>query len=346
VAASWEANAFRRVYDEGYCPAKTPGSLGVNDRADPNASAYSGDTPGSLGINDFADPDPPLTPADRRRYTALLLDAGRLSAFLGSVAYLQVTAEMISLQKSSIGLWFSTTQANTPEEAATARLAAERKRLLTNQFADCCPRGSTALLEFLRTQERSRDAAKTKIQEAFAAANAANESTTRTLEHWVAGLKTTEYGAGIFLSVAGLFAAAAGAAVGLTYSIGTGAIDDLRQAGRSGADIVGLLFEHSGEELLKDKTKAALAGKELEEVKKLQAQVRHLHEKIAIKQSMISKTSSPRNAARLTRSISKNEAAISSDIKPIARFWGVSLLFVAWDVYENSEKIYKAWRPE
>src|SRR5262249_52042648 len=35
-------------------PARTPGPLGVNDAADPNARATPGDTPGALGINDAA----------------------------------------------------------------------------------------------------------------------------------------------------------------------------------------------------------------------------------------------------------------------------------------------------
>ncbi len=35
-------------------PARTPGPLGVNDAADPNARAAPGDTPGALGINDAA----------------------------------------------------------------------------------------------------------------------------------------------------------------------------------------------------------------------------------------------------------------------------------------------------
>ncbi len=46
-------------------PARTPGSLGVNDQADPNTTACMGDTPGPLGVCDWADPTLPMyTPAD------------------------------------------------------------------------------------------------------------------------------------------------------------------------------------------------------------------------------------------------------------------------------------------
>jgi hypothetical protein len=38
-----------------YAPARTPGSLGINDQGDPQVWSWLGDTAGSLGINDYAD---------------------------------------------------------------------------------------------------------------------------------------------------------------------------------------------------------------------------------------------------------------------------------------------------
>jgi hypothetical protein len=40
-------------------PARTPGTLGVNDQGDPNVTALLGDTPGPLGVRDQADPTLP-----------------------------------------------------------------------------------------------------------------------------------------------------------------------------------------------------------------------------------------------------------------------------------------------
>ena len=37
-----------------FCPAESPGCLGLHDRADPNARACYGDSPGSVGFNDLA----------------------------------------------------------------------------------------------------------------------------------------------------------------------------------------------------------------------------------------------------------------------------------------------------
>ena len=42
-------------------PSRTPGSLGVNDQADPNVTSLWGDTPGIIGIRDWADPTMPQT---------------------------------------------------------------------------------------------------------------------------------------------------------------------------------------------------------------------------------------------------------------------------------------------
>ena len=46
---SWFSDLFR-------VPPRTPGTLGLNDQADPNRTSCMGDTPGILGLNDFADP--------------------------------------------------------------------------------------------------------------------------------------------------------------------------------------------------------------------------------------------------------------------------------------------------
>ena len=51
------------LFKPGICPARTPGTLGINDHGDPNAWSFLGDTPGSLGLWDFGDPaQTPLRP--------------------------------------------------------------------------------------------------------------------------------------------------------------------------------------------------------------------------------------------------------------------------------------------
>jgi len=45
-----------------FIPARTPGTLGRLDAADPDVSACAGDTPGSLGVRDHGDPSVHLVP--------------------------------------------------------------------------------------------------------------------------------------------------------------------------------------------------------------------------------------------------------------------------------------------
>jgi hypothetical protein len=284
----------------------------------------------------------------------MLLDRARVARFFSSVAYLEATAEMISVDKNHIGLWFSSTSVNTADNAAKDRLANDIKLRLMNEFANACSRGSVAAVEFLVGQEKVRAAARARIQDAFTAAKESNEAVTKSLDHWAAGLKTTEYGAGMILSVAGLFvsssAALAAGIIGFSYDTATRVIDDLTKAKTIDADVVALASHdtavESGSSAAKEYAKTVLAGKELGDVERLEKSVAHLKGNIALKQIMIRNTSSPRNAARLTRSIRKNEITLSGDLKQISRFRYVTLLFLAWDLFDKAEKIHEAWKSE
>jgi hypothetical protein len=54
MASSTVPGTLGKDAPDALVPARTPGPLGVNDAADPNARAAPGDTPGALGINDAA----------------------------------------------------------------------------------------------------------------------------------------------------------------------------------------------------------------------------------------------------------------------------------------------------
>ncbi|MGI9067363.1 MAG: N-acetylmuramidase family protein [Pyrinomonadaceae bacterium] len=56
MASSRKAQPENGSPDSSIVPAKTPGVLGLLDRADPNVVAWFGDTPGPLGLNDYAQP--------------------------------------------------------------------------------------------------------------------------------------------------------------------------------------------------------------------------------------------------------------------------------------------------
>jgi len=352
MASSRQMSSNLQRFDDRYLPAGTPGPLGLNDRADPNVTACFGDTPGPVGVNDSADPDlRSAAVSGKRTYSVLLLDHARVASFLASVAYLQVAAETITTEKGGIGLWFSSDEVVTGNEITKARLLDAKKAVLMDRFADACSHGSIAAIAFLRDQERSREAARAHVQEVFRDASQSNQATTESLQRWVAVLKTVEYGAAITLSVAGLFVTSAttlaAGVIGFSYDTATKVIDHLGEASTVNADVLALISRDvaadSSASAGKELAQTVLAGKELHDIEKLRKSVSHLHEKIAVKETMIRETSSQHNAARLARSIRKNEAAIAEDLKQIRRFEAVTLLFVAWDVKDNVKKIIEAW---
>jgi hypothetical protein len=311
--------------------------------------------PGSLGVNDVSDPNFPAGASrTRSEYSILFLDRPRLVRFLRSVAYLQVTAEVSRLENSAVGLGFSTTEVNTGSEADKERLVEQRVSQLMDQFAQSCSRGSAATMNFLSAQEQIRKDSLAGMQQLFSSASRQNLRTTKTLEHWVAGLKTTEYGAGIIISVAGIFvssaAALAAGIIGFSYDTATNVIDSLNKASTVNADALALvstdLARESGKAAAKEEAKAILAGKELRDIEKLEQKVAHLHQKISIKQAMIENTTSRRNLSRLSRSLGKNRASLNTELKTIGRFKGATLVFLALDVFEKAEKIRDAWKSD
>jgi hypothetical protein len=86
--------------EEFLVPGKTPGTLGINDQADPNVTTALGDTPGSIGISDWADP----------------------SRFFASTPpfYLGVTSENSVCQPLALGLDLLSRSPVTPAPAVAA----------------------------------------------------------------------------------------------------------------------------------------------------------------------------------------------------------------------------------
>jgi hypothetical protein len=327
--------------------ARTPGTQ-CNDRNPANihdGTLCRAPSPSAGPVNSGG-PTPPA-----RKLSAMLLDRVALTRFLRSVAYVQIAAETMRLENTAIGLWFSSAEVDTGNEKEKEKLVENRKIRLMEEFAKASSRGGNATLEFLVAQERSRDEAKLRIQDIFSAATKSNKETTKGLEHWVVGLKTVEYGAGIVITVTGLFVSApaqlAAGVVGFSYDTATHVIDRYAKAGKMDAHLIApVSTKIASEDTPQEVAKCILAGKELKDIEKLEQTVKHLHKKIATKQAMIQATSSRHNIARLTRSINKNEANLSSELRQIRRFRGVTYLFAAWDVFENGKRIWEAWHQD
>ena len=167
-------------------------------------------------------------------------------------------------------------------------------------------------------------------------------------------MKTTEYAAGMVITVASLFVSGSAALlagiIGFSYDTATNIIDRYNTPRTMDADVMALVARDvavdSAESAFKEKAKDVLSGKDLTAIEQLEKNVSHLHEKVAIKRAMIAETSSPHNVGRLTRSIGKNEAELSSNMWAIGRFRTVTILFAAWDLFQGGKRIHEAWRSD
>jgi hypothetical protein len=258
---------------------------------------------------------------------------------------------MIKLQTERMGLVFTTTTVDTGDEKEKDRKVDELLPDYMKEFAEASSRGGKAALEFLLEAQQSRENAQQHINEVIAQANQSSEQTTREIGTTIKGLKTVEYGAGAALTVMGLFVGAAGALaagiIGFSYDTVTDGIDKYREHGKVDADLVALVSEDTskstGVAMAKEIGKGKLAGKELEDVEKLEKTVQELQGKIAIKQAMIAESKSLRNANKIGRAMAKNEKALTTAERSIKRFRGVNILFAAEDLAEKGYKILKVW---
>jgi len=355
MAGSQDPKTYRRSDVSGKAAARTPGTLGRNDHADPDVHSHKGDSPGTLGAHDHAsevaDAEESAALNRKKSVKLMLLNKNSVAAFLYSVIYNQLTADMIKLQTERVGLVFKTTTVDTGDEQQKDKRLKELLPEYMKDFAEASSHGGKAAVEFLLDAEHARDMAQERIREISMRANEASEQTTKNIGTTVKGLKTVEYGAGAALTVMGLFVGAAGALaagiIGFSYDTMTDVIDGYREKGRVDADVVALVSEdtakNTGVAIAKEVAKGKLAGQELENVEKLEEAVRDLKGKIAVKKAMIAESKSVRNSNKIGRALTKDELALGTAERSITRFKGVNVLFAVWDLSDKGRKIYKAW---
>ncbi len=357
MANSYDPQGHRRVYHTRKVAARTPGSLGRNDHGDPFVCSHRGDSPGSLGANDHA---AEVANAEKRSAVdpnktlkLMLLDKKRLAGFLRSVIYLQLTSDMIKLKTERMGLVFKTTEVDTGDERQKDKRVQELLPDYMGKFVEASSHGAGAAIEFLLEAEQAKSTAQRHIREVIAQATSASEETTKTIGTTIKGLKTVEYGAGGALTVMGLFVGAAGALaagiIGFSYDTVTDALDNYREHGKGSvdADVVALVSEdtakNTGIAMTKEIGKGKLAGKEIEQIEKLEKDVEYLEGKITVKQGMIAKSKSLRYSNKIGRQMAKDERALAAAEGSIKRFKGVNVLFAAEDLAEKGYKIFKVW---
>ncbi|MGA3125808.1 MAG: hypothetical protein ABSD13_03760 [Candidatus Korobacteraceae bacterium] len=357
MASSNDPRLYRRVYGNGVSAPQTPGSLGRNDAADPNAISHSGNSQGPLGSNgDHAAQTASAAQhgggLSKAAVSILLLDKLKLALFLRSVAHDLATSQLI--KKRTEGVFFKDTDVDTGTLAEQKDMADKNLDRLHVQFAKAVAQGSKAAVQFLLDQDEERSKARDHIKQVFAEASRSNEQNTRNLGTTVKVLKSVEIVSGAVLTVSALFVSApaelTAGVIGFGYDTVTDVIDKVGEAQKKDAALVALVAGQTGIKsglgAAQQKLQGKLAGAELKEVEKLEKSVEHLAGKIEVKQQMIEATKSIRNKNKLTRLMAKDESALAKATKTVHRFRGVAIVFAAFDLAGRVTDLQKVWHED
>lgn len=173
------------------CVARSPGPLGWNDAADPNARVcLAGDTPGPAGTG--SDAGAALLFSEPRScdlaFPALAVDLGRLTRFVYTVAYAEATDRATTRG-------FGSGELQHGEEArieAEARSAADA---VMEQFQESLAKGPLAVQEFIAALEDRKARARASLDNKFAEAHRARNRWVSVLGGIVKGLSVVKFAA-------------------------------------------------------------------------------------------------------------------------------------------------------
>ncbi len=154
MASSRRPGPVSHSYHDRIVPARTPGPLGVNDHADPDARAYSGDTPGPSGFDDGAVRLCVILPTAKGFFRSSFLDRTLCNTFpIVPCRVHRSHCRNDSRPKEDDRALVFLDEIETGDEPAKERPVHEKMAGLMQQFAEASSHGSRAALEFLNAQE-------------------------------------------------------------------------------------------------------------------------------------------------------------------------------------------------
>ncbi len=320
-------------------PARTPGTLGFNDAADPNVKmCMAGDTPGSLGAGkDLATTNTQFIRA-KQKPLVLCFDLKTVAHFLRSVAIAksQQYFTRIDWEEYNKDTVINVIYALMPWKGKPgialvsqgepvdvfARADADADALL-EVFLNKCSDGPVAAQRYLEQQERIRTHALASVQSVFQDAIAINQDVVQETANglkWLAGIKC---GADLFVTGAGLVTGTgiAGAAIGIAYPI----VKEWAKAGTADAvavktvEEVGKKAAEEGAAAGGTKIYDTLVPKSVQDVSKWDAEAAILRKKELIakyQKDLIGK--GPSKSAKLTTRINLRTAEIEKLNKAVS----------------------------
>lgn len=350
-------------------PVRTPGALGVNDAADPDAPLLRrGDTPGSLGAGaDRSDPGAGKAPVGYHHAVPILLfDKRQVIPFLRSVALSKAQESHTRLQwreynDSTVlniiyGLfpWKGRpgwVEAETGAPQEIKRIADKDTDHLIEVWAAKCAQGPAEVQWWMKAQENIRANCLQTVQMVFREASQLNADVRREAAEGIKRLAYIKCSSDLILTGLGLVTGASavaavawgGAATGLAYGLTTSFVKEWDKG--PGAQVIAIVKE-GGKEKAQDMLKEAgesAGGKILEgealsrRVQQLESLVAEYEKELIGKQGRKMAKLSTRIARRTMERDAEQEAASSAFRSGAIRevLGKLSYAFVAWSVYDS-----------
>lgn len=193
------------------CLARSPGRLGANDAADPDAPAWlQGDTPGVCGKNDAGDDDWHKEAVAPREIPVLCFDLERIERFLHGVAFWRVQHRHLNVQFKPDNdqfwklldkvMFWSDAKIGTLEVATASRkvVAQEVERICTTllkEFMNEAANGPEAVMTWLNQQSQIRKIAEDGYKKTVQDVNKANQKIAGAMSTPLKVLRTVKFAA-------------------------------------------------------------------------------------------------------------------------------------------------------
>jgi hypothetical protein len=228
-------------------PGRSPGPLGMNDAADPDAGiCIAGDTQGPVGTG--GDLGAVTHDSEQQSYQAeihvVAVDLEKMRRFLFTVAY----AEAVDAAATR---GFGSAEVELGDEREVKAAARQSADLLLEELQQAMVTGPEAVQSFAAEQEARRERAKASLQRKFDEALAAGRSRVSFCGGMIKVLSCVRFSATVTVKTLSLFTGPAGAGIDIAYSSGQAGIDQASSTDES-KTVAGVVVDESVEEGLEE----------------------------------------------------------------------------------------------
>jgi hypothetical protein len=228
-------------------PARSPGILGLNDAANPDALVCeAGDTPGVAGTGGDAG-----EPACNETIMSCLVELPAIAIDLDEmrrVVYATAYAEAADLAATR---GFASADVNLGEQKKIEATARNRADVLMAELHAAMQGGPTAVQSFVAEQERRKERARASLKKKLDDAIDAGRNWEKAFGWTVKSLSVLKFGSTVTVKVLSLFTGPGGTAIDFAYSGAQAGVDHL-QKGSGETTLLGVVAEETGENVVQE----------------------------------------------------------------------------------------------